>query len=42
MGGVVRVKRAKYMVTEDDLTWGMGTQCNILIVYHRNVHLKPI
>ena len=30
------------MVTEDHPTLEMGAQCNVHILYHRNVHLKPI
>ena len=30
------------MVTADDLTLEMGAQGNVHILYHRNVHLKPI
>lgn len=33
------VKRAKYMVMEDDRLWVVGTQFNIQVMYHRNVQL---
>ena len=29
------------MVPEDDSTLVVGTQCNIQIMYYRNVHLNP-
>lgn len=32
----------KYMVTEHDLTVGGGHSCNLHVMYHKNVHLKPI
>ena len=32
----------KYMVTEHDLTVGGGHSCNLHVIYHKNVHLKPI
>ena len=41
-GGWKRVKGAKYMVKEDDLTLGGGRTVQSHIMYHRNVHLKPI
>ena len=40
--GVVEGGGATYMVTEVDLTMGGGYTMNILIMYHSNVHLKPI
>ena len=40
--GAEKGNRAKYMSTEEDLTLGVGAQCNIQIMCHRNVHLKPI
>ena len=39
---VVKVKEAKYMVTEDDVSWVLGTQYNMQIMCHRSVRLKPI
>ena len=36
------VKGAQYIVTNDDHTWVVGTQCNIHMRYHRKVYLKPM
>ena len=36
-------KGVKYMVKKKDSTLsGEGTQCNIQMIYYRNVHWKPI
>ena len=40
--GVEGVKGVKYMVTENDKTWMAGRQCDMKILYRRNVRLKPI
>ena len=40
--GSQRIKGFKYIVTEEDLTLVVGTQCNIQRMYHRIVHLKHI
>ena len=40
--GVIKGKGAKYVVTGDDFTLGGGHMSNIQIVYHGNVHMKPI
>lgn len=40
---VVRVKGAKYMVTERDVRlWVVGTQFGIQMMHYRIVHPKPI